>query len=72
MDCRWHLVGVELKVVHGMLSVPAPATLEILKNVPVFGGPVNKELTTPTGAAILVNMVDKFTNYLSAFNQQER
>ncbi len=57
------LGGGRIKSIHGMLSVPAPATLEILKNVPVFGGPVNQELTTPTGAALLVNMVDKFTNY---------
>ena len=57
------LGGGRIKSIHGMLSVPAPATIEILKNVPVFGGPVNKELTTPTGAALLVNMVNKFTNY---------
>ena len=57
------LGGGRIKSIHGMLSVPAPATLEILKNIPVFGGPVNQELTTPTGAALLVNMVDKFTNY---------
>ena len=57
------LGGGRIESTHGMLSVPAPATLEILKNVPVFGGPVNKELTTPTGAALLVNMVNKFTNY---------
>ena len=57
------LGGGRIKSIHGMLSVPAPATIEILKNIPVFGGPVNKELTTPTGAALLVNMVNKFTNY---------
>ncbi|MFY9637897.1 MAG: nickel pincer cofactor biosynthesis protein LarC [Methanobacterium sp.] len=57
------LGGGRIKSMHGMLSVPAPATLEILKNIPVFGGPVDRELTTPTGAALLVNMVDKFTNY---------
>ena len=45
------LGGGRIKAMHGILSVPAPATLEILKNVPVFGGPVNFELTTPTGAA---------------------
>ncbi|RJQ31818.1 MAG: nickel pincer cofactor biosynthesis protein LarC [Actinobacteria bacterium] len=38
---------------HGMLPIPAPATLEILKDVPVYSGSVNHELTTPTGAAIL-------------------
>ncbi|MGZ7068855.1 MAG: nickel pincer cofactor biosynthesis protein LarC2, partial [Methanobacterium sp.] len=44
-------------------SVPAPATLEILKNVPVFGGPEEYELTTPTGAALYVNMVDETCNF---------
>ena len=53
MECPWHLEGVELESMHGMLSVPAPATLEILKNTPTFGGPVDYELTTPTGAALL-------------------
>jgi uncharacterized protein (TIGR00299 family) protein len=53
------LGGGRLKSKHGNLSVPAPATLEILKNVPVFGGPEEHELTTPTGAALYVNMVDE-------------
>ncbi len=57
------LGGGRIKSMHGMLSIPAPATLEILKNIPVFGGPVDYELTTPTGAALLVNMVDEFTDF---------
>ena len=57
------LGGGRIKSMHGILSVPAPATLEILKNIPTFGGPVNHELTTPTGAALLVNMANKFVNY---------
>jgi len=57
------LGGGRIRSMHGMLSVPAPATLEILKNIPSFGGPVNQELTTPTGAALIVNMVDEFTNF---------
>ena len=57
------LGGGRIESKHGLLSIPAPATLEILKNIPVFGGPVNYELTTPTGAALFVNMVNKFTNY---------
>ena len=57
------LGGGRIKSKHGNISVPAPATLEILKNVPVMGGPVDHELTTPTGAALLVNMVDEFTNF---------
>ncbi|MCE7697628.1 MAG: nickel pincer cofactor biosynthesis protein LarC [Methanobacterium paludis] len=57
------LGGGRIKSEHGMLSVPTPATLEILKNVPVFGGPVDYELATPTGAAIFVNMVDEFCSF---------
>lgn len=38
---------------HGILPVPAPATLELLKGFPVYGGDSKVELVTPTGAAIL-------------------
>lgn len=47
---------------HGKLPVPAPATVEILKNIPVFTGGIPFETTTPTGAAILAELVDKFTH----------
>ncbi len=57
------LGGGRINSMHGTLPVPAPATLEILKNVPTFGGPVNKELTTPTGAALYVNMVDEYVKF---------
>lgn len=42
-----------VKTAHGLLPVPAPATLEILKGAPVYSGQTEAELTTPTGAAIL-------------------
>ena len=44
----------------GKLPVPAPATVEILKGLPVFGGDFNFEVTTPTGAAIIKSVVDRF------------
>ncbi|QQS55019.1 MAG: nickel pincer cofactor biosynthesis protein LarC [Candidatus Competibacteraceae bacterium] len=45
---------------HGVLPVPAPATLELLKGVPVKLGAVPFEATTPTGAALLATFVDEF------------
>ncbi|MDD3520761.1 MAG: nickel pincer cofactor biosynthesis protein LarC [Actinomycetota bacterium] len=45
---------------HGKLPVPAPATAEILKGVPVYAGDFDFEVTTPTGAAILRSSVDSF------------
>lgn len=55
------LGGGTVKCAHGIMPVPAPATAEIVKNVPVKTGLVNHEATTPTGAAILVATVDEFT-----------
>ncbi|WP_456371333.1 nickel pincer cofactor biosynthesis protein LarC, partial [Thermodesulfatator atlanticus] len=45
---------------HGILPAPAPATLEILKGLPVKGIPEEKETVTPTGAALLKNLVKDF------------
>lgn len=45
---------------HGTLPVPAPATLQLLLNVPVTRGQVAFEATTPTGAALLCHYVDRF------------
>lgn len=45
---------------HGRLPSPAPATLELLRGVPIYGGKEALELTTPTGAAILKAIVGEF------------
>jgi uncharacterized protein (TIGR00299 family) protein len=45
---------------HGELPVPAPATALMLRGVPVVPGPVAAELTTPTGAALLISLVDRW------------
>jgi uncharacterized protein (TIGR00299 family) protein len=47
---------------HGRLPVPGPAALEILRSfkIPWRGGPVDQELLTPTGAALLAVLVDEF------------
>jgi hypothetical protein len=45
---------------HGRLPVPAPATAEILKGVPVYSSDVSFELTTPTGAAIVRELAQNY------------
>lgn len=45
---------------HGKLPLPAPATVEILKGLPVYGGPSNGELVTPTGAGIIASLSQQF------------
>ena len=45
---------------HGKLPVPAPATIEIIKGIPVRTGGVDFEATTPTGAAILSVLATEF------------
>ncbi len=49
-----------VKCQHGMFPLPAPATLEILKNVPVYYTDIKFELVTPTGAAIAKGLADEF------------
>ncbi|MHC4648730.1 MAG: nickel pincer cofactor biosynthesis protein LarC [Planctomycetota bacterium] len=52
--------GGSVKCAHGLLPVPAPATVELLKGIAAAGGPIEAELLTPTGAAILTDLVDEF------------
>jgi len=45
---------------HGTLPVPAPATVEILKGIPVYGSGISQEMVTPTGAAIIKTLAKDF------------
>ncbi|MDA8745756.1 nickel pincer cofactor biosynthesis protein LarC, partial [Rubripirellula amarantea] len=49
-----------ITIAHGKVSIPAPATAEILKGVPIAASSVECELTTPTGAAILKACARRF------------
>ena len=65
MSSPVQLGGGTVKCAHGIMPVPAPATAEILLNIPVKTGLVNHEATTPTGAAILAAMADEFTSSIN-------
>ena len=48
---------------HGVFPVPAPATAEILKGIPVYSSGIKKEMTTPTGAAIIKCIAQEFSSF---------
>ncbi len=69
----WDLLGIEravaapvptgsgkVRIAHGEVSVPAPATAELLRGIPLAESHVPCELTTPTGAAILAELASAF------------
>ncbi|TWT88492.1 hypothetical protein Mal64_19750 [Pseudobythopirellula maris] len=69
----WDLLGVEkiycsavptgtgfIQIAHGRCSIPAPATADLLRGVPLVDFPVDGELTTPTGAAIIATLTERF------------
>ena len=55
-----HVGSGHVRCMHGILPVPAPATALILEGVPSYGGQVEGELCTPTGAALLKHFVSCF------------
>ncbi len=55
-----HVGSGTVRCAHGVLPVPAPATLEILKGVPIYATEIRGELTTPTGAALLRHFCHRF------------
>ncbi len=57
-----HVGSGSVRCAHGILPVPAPATAEILKDIPIYGGSIEGELCTPTGAALLKHFVSQFTS----------
>lgn len=70
----YHALGVEsvwaspvelgggfVNCAHGMIPVPAPATVEILHGIPTSRGRVRHETATPTGAAIVATLAERFT-----------
>ena len=66
------LGGGLFKFSHGTMASPAPATLEILtrKGFDVVGGPLDFELSTPTGVSILTSLAKKTLRYFPEFRPQ--
>jgi uncharacterized protein (TIGR00299 family) protein len=54
------LGGGKIEGAHGEMPVPAPGTAALLRGIPVYGSPVDAELTTPTGAAIISTVAKAF------------
>ncbi|PAV30609.1 TIGR00299 family protein [Virgibacillus profundi] len=54
--------GGKIHIDHGVYPVPAPATLDILKGVPIAESELKAELTTPTGAAIAAVLAEEFSS----------
>lgn len=55
-----HVGSGHVRCAHGILPVPAPATACLLREIPIYGGGVEGELCTPTGAALLKHFVAAF------------
>ncbi|HEU4415303.1 MAG TPA: nickel pincer cofactor biosynthesis protein LarC, partial [Candidatus Angelobacter sp.] len=55
--------GGNVVCAHGTFPIPAPATLELLKNAPVYSGDIQKEVVTPTGAAIVSVLASRFSGF---------
>lgn len=55
-----HVGSGQVKCAHGILPVPAPATAFILRDIPIYGGGIQGELCTPTGAALLKHFATRF------------
>jgi len=69
----FHLLGIDrvvsspidtgsgsVKMSHGLFPIPAPVTAELLKGVPLYSSGIERELTTPTGAAIITAFASSF------------
>ncbi len=59
-----------VRCAHGLMPVPAPATQALLTDIPHRRGAVEGELLTPTGAALLAELVDEWGDVTAAFRQQ--
>ncbi|OEF99380.1 hypothetical protein BHF71_01985 [Vulcanibacillus modesticaldus] len=55
----------QIKIAHGIYPIPTPATLEIIKGLPIRSTKIHSEMTTPTGAGIVAALGNGFEGYPS-------
>jgi uncharacterized protein (TIGR00299 family) protein len=67
---RLHVGNGFIHCDHGVMPVPAPATAELLQNIPYYSGDIHKELVTPTGAAIIATLGSGFGSMPENFISQ--
>ena len=63
--------GGNVETSHGVIPVPVPAVLEILKDASIIGGPVDSELATPTGCAIYMELCDEIKEFIPLLKPEQ-
>jgi uncharacterized protein (TIGR00299 family) protein len=58
---KFDVGGGQVKTAHGLLPVPAPATAELLRGAPTYSSGIERELVTPTGAAIATTLATSYS-----------
>ena len=60
-----------VKAAHGIMPIPAPATAELLNGIPWYPGDIDRELVTPTGAALVAELCSGFGDRPTGFLAEE-
>lgn len=65
-----HVGSGTVRCAHGVVPVPAPATAWLLRDIPIYGGQIQSELCTPTGAALVKHFASRFSDLPAMVTQK--